>query len=365
MPPPTTSIAPIAKDDDNSDSDDETRRPELPNLDWIALHETIIGTPPDLPRIDGIGSNNWVIGGQHTATGLPLLADDPHLGIQMPSIWYENSLHAPGWDVVGFIFPGVPGVVIGHNDRIAWGVTNVGPDAQDLYLEKLNPNNDPLQYEFEGEWEDVEVIEEVIKVNGGEDVVLEVRLTHHGPILNEVEEGINDVLAVRWVAHEPTKAVKALYLLDQAQNFDDFRAALEHWAIAPQNFIYADVDGNIGYQTPGWVPIRPNDDGLAPKPGWTGEHEWEGWIPYDEMPTLYNPDSGYIVTANNAVVDADYPYQLSLYWNDGDRAQRITDLIEAAIADGDVTAQDLAEIQFDSYSLLGERYQAVFDWAIQ
>lgn len=300
-----------------------------------------------------VGSNNWVVSGEHTNTGQPLLANDPHLSTQMPAIWYEVGLHAPEMDVVGFSFAGVPGVIIGHNQNIAWGVTNVGPDVQDLYIEKINPNN-PRQYEFEGKWQDMEVVNEVIKVNGGEDVPLEVLITRHGPIINEIVDGQSDKLAIRWTAQEPSRVLQSVVLLNQAQNYDDFREALRYWDIPSQNFVYADVEGNIAYQMPGLVPIRKNGDGLRPVPGWTGEYEWEGWIPYEELPALFNPPQGFVVTANHAVVDEQYPYHIEDYWADGDRGGRITEMIEAAIDGGKITADDFAEIQFDAYSKRAE-----------
>jgi penicillin amidase len=302
-----------------------------------------------------LGSNNWVISGDHTATGLPLLANDPHLGIQMPAIWYEVGLHAPGWDVSGFSFAGVPTVIIGHNDRIAWGVTNVGPDVQDLYIEKINPS-DPNQYEYDGRWREMEIVEEIIKVNGGEDVILQVRLTRHGPIINELVEGTSDALAFRWTVQDQNRIFQAVVLLNQARDFDDFQEALSYWDVPSQNVVYADVEGNIGYQMPGLVPVRTNGDGRVPVPGWTDEYDWDGWIPYEELPALYNPSRGYIVTANNAVVDPAYPHFIASAWDFGDRAQRISELIEASINAGAVTADNMATIQFDDKSLFAQQY---------
>ena len=328
-------------------------------VDWRRVNTAIVGAIPDngFALGDGpwIGSNNWVVSGAHTASGLPLLANDPHLGVQMPAIWYEVGLHAPGFNVVGFSFAGVPGVIVGHNDRIAWGVTNTAPDVQDLFIERINPDN-PNQYEFMGAWRDMEIIEEVIKVNGGEDVVLQVRQTHHGPIISEVVDGLSDVLAFKWSAQEPSRVLQSVILLNQAQNFDDFRNALRYWDVPAQNFVYADVDGNIGYQMPGLVPIRKNGDGTRPVPGWTGEYEWEGWIPFEELPAVYNPAWGYIVTANHAVVDADYPYFITRDWADGDRGARITEMIEEVIASGKLTAVDFARIHVDSKSLPAQAY---------
>ncbi|MCA9924720.1 MAG: penicillin acylase family protein, partial [Anaerolineales bacterium] len=345
---------------DNTETNQPTNQPVV---DWKNINTTLVGALPadgfGLGNGPGIGSNNWVVSGDHTATGLPLLANDMHLSIQMPSIWYEVGLHAPGWDVTGFSFAGVPGVISGHNDRIAWALTNVGPDVQDLYIEKINPAN-PLEYEFMGEWQDVDIIEETIKVNGADDELLTVYLTHHGPIVSDVIDGGKDVLALRWTAMETTRVFQSIIQLNQAGNYDDFKDALQYWDVPSQNVIYADVEGNIAYQTPGRIPIRKNGNGLIPVPGWTGEYEWEGWIPYDEMPALLNPEWGYIVTANHAVVDEDYPYLIEIDWANGDRAQRITDMIEAAIAQGDVTLDDLATIHFDSESLLAETYVPLF-----
>ncbi len=345
-------------DSDSTDNPTSTTR-----IEWENVQTTLVGTIPPNGFAFGsetfVGSNNWVVSGEHTESGQPLLANDPHLGIQMPSIWYEAGLHMPGMDVVGFSFAGVPGIIIGHNNNIAWGVTNVGPDTQDLYIEKINPN-DPHQYEFEGEWREMTVYEEVIKVNGGDDVVLEVLETHHGPIISELVDETKDVLAMQWTAQEPSRVLQSVTLLNQAANYDDFRHALQFWDLPSQNVVYADGEGNIGYQMPGLIPLRPSGNGLLPVPGWTGEHEWEGWVPYDELPRLFNPEWGYIVTANHAVVDEDYPYFIAFDWADGDRGDRITELIEDAIEDGGVSVEDIARIQSDSYSMLAESYQPLF-----
>lgn len=306
-----------------------------------------------------VGSNNWAVAGEHTSTGLPLLANDPHLGVQLPSIWYWNSLHAPGWDVAGMSFPGAPAVIAGHNGTIAWGLTNMAADSQDVYIEKLNPLN-RLQYEFEGEWRDMEVIEEEIRVNGGESIVLEVRKTHHGPLLNNVNSELEQALAVRWTAFEPSRIFQAVVELNQAENYDDFRAALSKWDTSPQNIVYADIEGNIAYQSTGLYPRRDGWEGLRPVPGWTGEYEWDGFIPYDDMPRVLNPPEGYIVTANNAIVDDAFPYYLARNWTPGDRGQRIIDLLEAAIAEGTVSAETFEQIQNDNYDLLIDSYRPLF-----
>jgi len=360
-------IAPTENLDNRDELLDETEDVGLAGpqslVDWQRVNTNVVGELPPAGLAFGAGfagSNNWVVSGEHTASGLPLLANDPHLGIQMPSIWYEVHLHAPGWNVTGFSFAGVPAVVIGHNDRIAWGVTNVDPDVQDLYVEKINPS-DPRQYEFEGEWREMDVVEELIRVNGGEDVTLEVLLTHHGPIVSDVLEGSGDPLSLRWTIQESNRVLQSILLLNQAEDYEDFREALRYFDAPSQNFVYADVEGNIAYQTPGRIPLRENGDGLVPVPGWTGEYEWEGYIPFEELPALFNPDQGYIVTANNAVVDGDYPYLISHYWASGDRAQRIVQLLEAAIERGEVTANDFARVQMDGKSLLAESYMPLFE----
>ncbi len=309
---------------------------------------------------DGLGSNNWVVAGSRTETGKPLLANDPHLGIQMPSIWYEIGLHCEpkGPDcpinVVGASFPGSPGVIIGHNDRIAWGVTNVNPDVQDLFIEKVNPEN-PNQYEYRGRWEDMQIVREEIRVAGQEEpVVVFARITRHGPIINDVVGGEEEdwsfgwqPLALSWTALQPGTLMRSILLLDKAQNWEDFREALSYWDVPSQNFVYADVEGNIGYQTPGRIPIRKSGDGSVPVPGWTGEYDWVGYIPFDELPRAFNPPEGYIVTANNAVVRPDYPYLLTVDWSDrtGQRAQRITELIEELTP---ISVEDMERIQGDN-----------------
>ncbi len=320
--------------------------------------------------MEGLGSNNWVISGDLTDTGMPLLANDPHLGAQMPSIWYEVGLHcAPqnaecSLEVTGFSFAGVPGVIIGHNDRIAWGFTNVGPDTMDLYIEKINPDN-PNQYEFEGEWVDMEIITETITVAGGDPVEQTVRLTRHGPLITDVygleefdeESGLdlpeNFAIALKWTALEPSGVFRAIWGFNRAQNWDEFRQAASDFATPAQNLVYADVDGNIGYQTPGVTPIRAEGhSGLYPVPGWTGEYEWQGYIPFEDMPFAFNPPEGYIATANNAVVGLEYPYMISHQWAYGQRAQRIVDLIENA--PGKISIEYIQQIQGDNMDLNAE-----------
>lgn len=307
----------------------------------------------------GIGSNNWVLDGSKTTTGKPLLANDPHLGIQMPSIWYTNALHcntvsdACPFNVVGYSFAGVPGVIIGHNDFIAWGVTNVEPDVQDLFIEKVNPAN-PNQYEFKGKWEDMEIVNETIKVKGGDDINLAVKITRHGPIMTDVLEGATQPLALQWTAtKEPSTLFAAVASIDAAKNWDEFRAALRNWDVPAQNFVYADQEGNIGYQTPGTMPIRAKGDGTLPVEGWTGENEWTGYVPFDEMPMVFNPANHYVVTANNQVVPYEYKYNLGKDWAAPYRAQRIEDLVRAKEK---LSPEDMQAIQGDVFAIPAAKF---------
>jgi penicillin G amidase len=303
---------------------------------------------------DGAGSNNWVVDGSLTSTGMPLLANDPHLDIGMPSVWYANALHCTPvsvecpYDVIGFTFPGVPGVVIGHNARIAWGVTNSGPDVQDLFIEKVNPAR-PNQYWYEGQWQEMELDPQVIHVMNGPDMPITVQYTRHGPIMTPVLKGVTATLALEWTAtQERSSIVKSLLELDAARNWDEFRSALRLWDVPAQNFVYADVVGNIGYQMSGRIPIRADGDGTVPVPGYTGQYEWQGYIPFDEMPFVFNPPTHFILTANNQVVPGGYKYMIASAFAAPFRAERISDLLAAK---GKLSPNDFKMIQGDVYSL--------------
>jgi penicillin amidase len=331
--------------------------PEARSYAWLrgaemegleAVNALLGGSRPDW------GSNNWVVHGSRTATGKPLLADDTHLGLDMPSIWYENGLHGGRFDSVGYSFPGAPLVIIGHNVRIAWGVTDLPADVQDFYIEKLDDPARPTQYEFEGQWYDLNVAHEDIAVKGAEPVGLDVLITRHGPILNDVlgELPGAEPLALRWTILEGNELFRAVVDLNLATNWDEFRRALSYWDAPSQNFVYADVEGNIGYQSPGKIPIRAaGHRGTVPVPGWTGQYEWQGYIPFDELPSVLNPPTGFIVSANNKVVPDDYPYYLTDDWAAPYRAQRITDLLAA---DDSVTMEDIRNIHAQTYSLPAE-----------
>ena len=298
----------------------------------------------------GIGSNNWVVGGSHTTTGKPLLANDPHLGAQTPSIWYLAHVTGGPIDAIGSTLPGLPSVVIGHNNRIAWGVTNTGPDVQDLYLEHINNNN---EVEYKGTWEPMKIVPEVIKIKGQPDQTLNVRITRHGPLMSDVAEDISGTVALRWTALDDTDdTIGAFLSLNRAQNWDDFTKALSLYYAPMQNFVYADVDGNIGYYAPGALPIRAKGDGTAPVPGWTGEYDWTGYVPFDKLPHTFNPPEGFIVSANNKVVPDNYPYFISSSWAAPYRAERITEMIQSKPK---LSPNDIAAMQADVHSVLARQ----------
>ena len=300
------------------------------------------------------GSNNWVVSGSRTESKSPMLANDTHLGLALPGPWYTNGLHGGRFNSSGMTFAGVPGVVIGHNDKIAWGVSNLNPDTQDLYIEKLDNAENPTKYEFEGEWHDLQVIDETIEVKGGAPEPLKVMLTRHGPIINQVIGDLEgaEPMTFRWTVLEGTSLFESVKRINLSQNWDEFRDALRLWEAPSQNFVYADVDGNIGYQSTGKIPIRSaNDQGLLPAPGWTGENEWQGYVAFEDMPASYNPSNGFVGTANNRVAAPDYPYQLAYDWDPGYRVQRIYDMLSA---DDQITVADFEAMQGDTLSLPAE-----------
>jgi penicillin amidase len=296
-------------------------------------------------------SNNWVISGKHTASGKPLLANDPHLSPSAPPIWHMVHLSAPGLKVAGVTAPGLPGVIIGHNDRIAWGFTNVGPDVQDLYIEKFDPSN-PRRYMTPTGWQDAEVRREEIKVrkvftDSATDVVaIDVTVTRHGPIILEKD---SKRYALRWTALDPKlNNGSGVYELNRAGNWREFTAAIRGYTPPMQNIVYADVDGHIGYYAAGVVPIRKSGDGSVPYDGSTEEGEWVSFIPFEKLPHLYDPPSGMVVTANQRIVGADYPHFLTHSWAQPYRARRILDLLKQRKR---MIANDFRAILGDTYSI--------------
>lgn len=305
----------------------------------------------------GIGSNNWVVAPSKSATGGALLASDPHLGLSMPSVWFMNGLRcrvvseACPYDVTGVSFPGNPFVLLGHNARIAWGATNAGPDVMDLFIETVDPT-DPGRYRSRGSSVPFSVRTEIIKVANGDPVTIQVRSTNHGPIINDLDSRLRDdprPMALRWAAtSQADTTLDAIRELNIATDYAGFRAALAKFGAPSQNFAYADVDGHIGYQLPGLIPIRPGkDDGRRPVDGASGEHDWTGYIRYDDLPRQLDPAAGIIVTANNATVDSRYPFLIGTNPDPGHRAQRALDLLAAA-GPGGITPDEMRAIQVDN-----------------
>ena len=326
----------------------------------------------DLQTNQALGSNSWAISGEHTESGLPLLANDPHLSVQLPAIWYENGLHCYPknrdceLDVVGFSFAGSPYIVIGHNSHIAWGFTNMGPDVQDLFIEKINPSN-PNQYEVDGEWQDMDRVTEIIEVAGSEPIVIEVRSTRHGPIvsdrsypvnLNPEEDQVsfadearielpdNFSVSLSWPALIPGNTFIGIRDFNYAKNWEEFRDASRLFDVPAQNLLYADVDGNIAYQSPGKLPIRA--EGLVgdlPIPGWLSENDWQGFVPFEELPYTINPSSGYIITANQSV----HPEQpWPNYYARGYRAEAIERVINQYISEK-ISVDDMEAMQINNF----------------
>ncbi|MFF4834658.1 penicillin acylase family protein [Streptomyces sp. NPDC001315] len=322
---------------------------------------------------NGIGSNSWVVSGEHTITGKPLLANDPHLSASLPSVWYQMGLHCRAvsskcqYDVAGYTFAGMPGVVIGHNQDIAWGMTNSGVDVTDLYLEKLSGEG----YLYDGKVKPFKTREETIKVAGGTAKKIVVRETRDGmPLLSDRDDELVKVgkkatvdteapdrgdgyaIALKWTALDPGTSMDAVFAMDKAADWSDFRAAAEKFDVPSQNLTYADKT-NIGYTLPGKIPTRAKgDDGSIPAPGWDSTYKWTGYIDQDELPYEYNPKRGYIVTANQAVIDEDkYPYTLTTDWGYGTRSQRITSLIKQKIdGGGKISTDDMRQMQLDNSS---------------
>jgi len=323
------------------DADPAGRFPDLTSALAIKVRDSLLDIQQEIRH--GLGSNNWVVNGAHTATGKPLLANDTHLDLTMPPIWYEVHVTAPGWNVKGFTLPGAPLVVIGHNDRIAWGFTNNGADVQDLYIETFNPAA-PDEYRVRGAWTKTLVYDETLRVKGGADEHLKVIVTRHGPVVRrEGDKGY----ALRWTATEPGGLANTYNWLGKARNWEEFRNVMKRVWGPGQNAVYADVDGNIGYVMAARVPVRKKGHGEIPVPGDTDDYEWTGYIPFEQLPQALNPDSGLIVTANARVVGPSYKPYLTDRWEEPYRTARIYDLLRDK---GGLRAEDMLKVQTDTYS---------------
>ncbi|MFE5092807.1 penicillin acylase family protein [Streptomyces sp. NPDC056638] len=344
------------------------------NTQLSSLSDTLDQIPALLgPNGSGIGSNSWVVSGKYTTTTKPLLANDPHLAPQLPSLWYQMGLHCREitakcqYDTAGYTFAGMPGVIIGHNQDIAWGFTNLGADVTDLFLEKVSADG----YLYDGKVKPFTVRKETIKVAGGKSREITIRETNNGPLVSDRSSELEKVgqkapvagaapdradgyaVALKWTALEPGRSMDAVFELNRAKDFPSFRKAAEHFEVPSQNLIYADTEGHIGYQAPGKIPVRLQGDGTMPSPGWSSAYGWKkDPVPFDELPYEYDPKRGYIVTANQAVIDEEkYSHLLTKDWGYGTRSQRISDLIESKIkGGGKISTEDMQKMQMDNTS---------------
>lgn len=310
------------------------------------------------------GSNNWVVAGDKTKSGKPLLANDPHLGLATPSIWYQMHLQTDDLNVEGVIFAGVPGIILGHNEDIAWGVTNTGPDVQQLYIEKRNKEK-PNEFLYEDNWEKADVIDEPIKVKDGETLAYQVTETRHGPVISEFaeESGKDTVMSLRWTALDATTELQAILEMNKAKNWEDFEKSLESFLAPAQNFVFAAKDGTIAYKANGNIPIYENgEDALLPLPGWEKKYTWKGYVPFDELPIVKNPEKGYIATANNKVTGDQYPYHISNVWAQPYRFERIAEVLETG---DDFTVSDMENLQMDQVNLQAKEFVPFFEEALE
>ena len=321
--------------DDNDDDDDDDSGPDNAVTQRAVPSSMQEGMPVN-------GSNDWVISGAHTVTGKPLLSNDMHLGHQMPNLWYEAHLRAGALDVAGVTLPGMPFVVVGHNQRIAWGFTNVGPTVTDVYIENCNAQG---ACQTPTAWVQPEHRTETIHVKGKPDVTIDVKITRHGPIITDLVPGETRPLALRWTLYDGLRI--PFFDVNAAQNWEEFRKAFSLLDAPGQNVVYADVDGNIGYQTTGKIPIRAAGDGSLPVSGADNAHEWVSYIPFDKLPSIYNPSSGIIATANARIAPDDYPQSISMEWEAPWRTERIYHLLESGRK---FSASDMLTLQNDIHS---------------
>ncbi len=340
--PPTVMREDLNLPDNNTrDSDDED---DDDSPDNSVTRKVPLVAPEGLPS-EGLpvnGSNDWVVSGAHTVTGKPLLSNDMHLGHQMPNLWYEAHLHAGDLDVAGVTLPGMPYVIVGHNQRIAWGFTNVGPTVTDVYIENFDAQG---AYQTPSGWVQPEHRIEVIHVKGKPDVSVDVKITRHGPIITELVPGETRPLALRWTLYDSLHI--PFFDVNAAQNWQEFRHAFSELDAPGQNVVYADVDGNIGYQTTGKIPIRAAGDGSLPVSGADNAHEWTSYIPFEKLPSIYNPPSGIIATANGRITPDNYPNSISMEWEAPWRTARIYHVLESG---RQFSAADMLALQTDIHS---------------
>ncbi len=354
--PPTVMREDLSAPDSNGSGDqDDDDEDDSPDNAVTQQHRD----PGRLPEVPVIGSNDWVISGAHTVTGKPLLSNDMHLAHQMPSLWYEAHLHSGAFDVAGVTLPGVPYVVVGHNQRIAWGFTNVGPTVTDVYIENFNAAG---AYQTPSGWVQPDHRQEIIHVKGQRDEIVDVRTTRHGPIITNIVPGESRPLALRWTLYDGIHM--PFFDVNSAQNWDEFQKAFSQLDAPGQNVVYADVDGNIGYHATGKVPVRAAGDGSLPVSGTDDAHEWTSFIPFDKLPSVYNPPSGIIATANGRITPDDYPNSISMEWEAPWRTARIYHVLESG---RQFTPADMLALQTDVHSesdlFAAERFVYAIDHA--
>ena len=344
--PPTVEPAKIENNSEDQDDEDEEDEDSDTGSSVTQLHPQVVLDSPAVPGLPDpplvIGSNNWVVSGAHTVSGKPLLSNDMHLQHQMPNLWYEAHLRSAAFDAAGVTLPGVPYIIVGHNQRVAWGFTNVGPTVEDLFIETFNAQG---QYQTPEGWRNPEHRQEIIHVKGQPDVTVDVVSTRHGPILTELIPGETRKLALRWTLYDGVRS--HFYDVDTAQNWEQFRRAFSEFDAPGQNVVYADVDGNIGYQTTGRVPIRAAGDGSLPVSGSDNAHEWTGYIPFEKLPAAYNPPSGILATANGRITPDGFPYGISNSWEAPWRSARIYRVLESGKK---FAPADMLTLQTDIYS---------------
>ncbi len=344
-------------DSGDSDDDEEDDSPDNSVTQWSSP----LWHSEELPA-EGLpvnGSNDWVVSGEHTVTGKPLLSNDMHLGHQMPNLWYEAHLKSGTLDVAGVTLPGMPYVIVGHNQRIAWGFTNVGPTVTDVYIENFNPQG---AYQTPSGWVQPEHRMELIQVKGKPDVTVDVKITRHGPIITELVPGESRPLALRWTLYDGLHI--PFFDVNAAQNWEEFEKAFSQLDAPGQNVVYADVDGNIGYHTTGKVPIRAAGDGSLPVSGADNGHEWISYIPFDKLPNIYNPPSGIIATANGRITPDNYLNSISMEWEAPWRTARIYHVLESGrqFSPADMLALQ-TDVQSEAVLFAAERFVYAVDHA--
>ena len=329
-------------------------KPTIVNVDYShlkAFFDNVIEQEYKLRDFFGnhnanIGSNNWVVSGSRTASGKPLLANDPHLAYTQPPRWFEMHLKGGRFDVSGVCIAGIPVPVIGQNNYVAWGFTNTMVDDVDFFIEKINQKN-PNEYFHDGKWVPMTIMEETIPLKGGGDTTVTIRLTHHGPVISDIHDltkNTDKVVSMSWTGHWVTKEMEAWIDVNTMKNWNDFSKAVENFGVPGQNIVYADINGNIGWRPAVFIPIREEGFSMIPRPGHDSKYDWKGKVPYNEMPYIFNPKEGYIATANNKIIGNEFPYYISGLWADPSRAEQIKIRLDTLL---NASVEDMKSMQLD------------------